>query len=227
MLQAQVNYWNYVETARHNVETEAIGWANYEESKRHNLETESIGWSTLEETRRHNLVSEQQGWQQVQASTIQATAAMKQANVAEFNAVEMQRSHKANEAISWANVAVMRAQAAAAAMQAQASMKQATVAERREIREQTESNARIAKLHAERDYTNMRVENYERELTYEWLGLKNQFYNTQINAAKAGVEIQTQTWNTIERMAPDAPTTLIPRIPYEPETEPWLLYGVD
>lgn len=109
MLQTQVNYWTLMENQRHNLESERLGFSTLEETKRHNLATEQLGFQTLQETgrhnvatenlgfanldetKRHNLVGEQLGFGnldvarvQASASLTQAGAAMKQANVREY-----------------------------------------------------------------------------------------------------------------------------------------------
>lgn len=93
MLAQQVAYWNYVETNRHNLatealtgreldikasalaedvrhnkETESISWFNAQENARHNRETESVSWYNAKESQRHNRVTENIGWFSAQES---------------------------------------------------------------------------------------------------------------------------------------------------------------
>lgn len=62
MTHNQINYWNYVETGRHNVETEKENarhnLASESETNRHNVATEQIDLGKLNETIRHNKVTE-------------------------------------------------------------------------------------------------------------------------------------------------------------------------
>lgn len=67
MLMPQIEFFKLKESQRHNLETEALGWANnvlehlkLQEQQRHNLATEDIEMRKLAETIRHNLVSENQ-----------------------------------------------------------------------------------------------------------------------------------------------------------------------
>lgn len=99
MLQTQVNYWNLVETERHNKESERLGFETLEETKRHNLKTEELtgrqidlgfanlelGYSQLAEQQRHSMVTEAQG----------ATSL----NLGYMNAYETARAHRASEGI--------------------------------------------------------------------------------------------------------------------------------
>jgi hypothetical protein len=65
MLPAQVQYWNVVETKRHNLATEEQSRNELHEVHRHNVVTEGqasenirLGWANLAETHRHNVAYE-------------------------------------------------------------------------------------------------------------------------------------------------------------------------
>lgn len=60
MLQTQVNYWNLVETQRHNLASEDYYNRSLSETTRHNLASEDYYNRNLGETTRHNLVTEKQ-----------------------------------------------------------------------------------------------------------------------------------------------------------------------
>lgn len=69
MTHNQINYWNYKETNRHNVETEREtnrhNVVTEGETHRHNVATEGIEIGKLQETTRHNMVTEHQGYLQI------------------------------------------------------------------------------------------------------------------------------------------------------------------
>lgn len=58
MLQTQVNYWNLVETQRHNLASEDYYNRSLSETNRHNLMTEAQNQSSLNEQARHNTTTE-------------------------------------------------------------------------------------------------------------------------------------------------------------------------
>lgn len=82
MLQAQVNYWTFMEGKRHNLATEEQARNELAESIRHNVISEGFNRFSVHETRRHNLASEQLGF---------------------INASEVQRANRAQERIGQAN----------------------------------------------------------------------------------------------------------------------------
>lgn len=83
MLATQVQYWNYLETQRHNKATEAQAKAELQETNRSNLVREGISQGTLNESVRHNKATEQVSWS---------------------NLEETRRHNKAQEDIGFANV---------------------------------------------------------------------------------------------------------------------------
>lgn len=114
MLAVQVQYWNYVETAKHNRETERQGLIELsqqqqriDETVRHDKETEQIQWFQAREQSRHNYETERIGW----------------ANVTELN-----RHNLATEAIGRESNAIARLQAQNSALQARAALQQASAA---------------------------------------------------------------------------------------------------
>lgn len=58
MLQTQVNYWNLVETQRHNLASEDYYNRSLSETNRHNLVTEAQNQTSLNEQARHNTTTE-------------------------------------------------------------------------------------------------------------------------------------------------------------------------
>lgn len=83
MLATQVQYWNYMETQRHNKATEAQAKAELQETNRSNLVREGISKGTLDESVRHNQATEQISWS---------------------NLEETKRHNKAQEDIGFSNV---------------------------------------------------------------------------------------------------------------------------
>lgn len=112
MTSVQVQYWNYKENQRHDVETEhetqrhnrvseqqnQVSLAETirhdmiteEEIRRHNVEGEKLGFATLSESRRHNVATEHEGQRHNMATEgiqrIQASASMISAKAAAQNA---------------------------------------------------------------------------------------------------------------------------------------------
>lgn len=106
---------NLTETVRHNVATEKLGSGNLAETTRHNVASEGISSGNLDELRRHNLVTEGLTSQQImnnytvglkQASAAQqsASAAMKQAQVANQRQFEDARHNIQSETISMSEI---------------------------------------------------------------------------------------------------------------------------
>lgn len=83
MLATQVQYWNYMETQRHNKATESQAKAELQETNRSNLVREGISKGTLDESVRHNKATEQISWDSLD---------------------ETRRHNKAQEEIGFANV---------------------------------------------------------------------------------------------------------------------------
>lgn len=133
MLQAQVNYWNLVETKRHNLATEDLGVKTLEyqysdlaerhrhniteegtriselnEATRHNKASEAIGWETLSETKRHNVATENLGManlnETVRHNTTTEGIGMEQ------NRINWERA-KMENSVNWANIGVAQANA--------------------------------------------------------------------------------------------------------------------
>jgi len=92
------------EQARHNQQSELLGFQTLEETSRHNLAYESETYrhnvATEDETRRHNLQSEYIGRQQVAAAQLQAQSSAQQAQAAMQNAAA-NASRAALEQTKW------------------------------------------------------------------------------------------------------------------------------
>lgn len=75
----QIRYADHLESKRHNVQQEAIGFGTLGESRRHNVASESLGWGNLAELGRSNLEREAVSWHQ--ADTARITAEAREAEV--------------------------------------------------------------------------------------------------------------------------------------------------
>lgn len=200
MLQAQVNYWTLVENKRHNIVSEAVSWFKEQEQQRHNIQTESLGWSTLEETRRHNIAAEQIGWENISISDYNA-------KTARASQLEQARHNLVTEDVSWYNASSQRISANASASQAGASWFNAQT----NLRNVTNQGVRWAEQTAI-DQDKVRVSKAELEVHQQ--NARTNLYSAQINAARALVQNQTDTWNTIERFMPDVPILTLKPIKY-------------
>lgn len=70
----QIRYVEHLESKRHNVQQENIGFGTLGETRRHNVASESLGWGNLAELGRSNLVREATNWHQAESARITATA---------------------------------------------------------------------------------------------------------------------------------------------------------
>lgn len=75
----QVMYAQHLETKRHNLQTEKLGFSSLGETTRHNQATEQIGWFQSTEQARHNRGVESINWYQneTQRAAVNADAAYK------------------------------------------------------------------------------------------------------------------------------------------------------
>lgn len=86
MLQAQVNYWNLVENAKHNRATEQLGLDTLIESIRHSKVTEANESAKNKELQRHNMASETLESISNRAKMLSSEAAQMQAQTAAIRA---------------------------------------------------------------------------------------------------------------------------------------------
>lgn len=202
MLQAQVNYWNLMESKRHNIETEKITWfANYE-TQRHNVQTENLGWATLAETERHNKVSEQQGWESIDVARTNAQTNIFNAHTQRYAQQEQARHNLVTEDVSWFNAYSQRISANASALSASAQMKQADTQRQSMINQGVRWASQTANEQRQTQIA-------QGQLDVAKQNARTNLYNAKLYASRLLVQNSTDTWNTIERAAPDVPMVSI------------------
>lgn len=148
MTTTQVQYWNYVESNRHNLATERLGTDTLKESVRHNKATETLGTNTLKETTRHNKATERLG-----TNTLKEN---KRHNIATEK--ETKRSNKRRESIQYGQLREqVRSNKAREDISREAN---AINAARTEI-ERTKANASVSKMNAEVNKLKKEFENMD------------------------------------------------------------------
>lgn len=80
MLNVQVQYLNYLESKRHDLAQEDIGYQTIRETVRHDTVVENQNQQSINETIQHNRAQEQIGYMQAQAALSQAATARMLAN---------------------------------------------------------------------------------------------------------------------------------------------------